>query len=161
MRAERAAPGRDPANTGLVCPLSWYEFAVYGKLATGVGTFTGSLDYVGGAISSGTLLPRPTGGVAESGFQPGAMYNNGPITLGASGFFLTSQGSAALVGISQRQETGFAIGGNYNVAPGLYLVAEYQYEYRHQGGFNFVTNAVGATVDAKSNTYFFGAVVTW
>ena len=54
VSAAGAAPGRDPANT--YDPLSWYEFAVYGRLATGVGTFTGSMAYVGGAISSGTLL---------------------------------------------------------------------------------------------------------
>jgi hypothetical protein len=149
------------AGHGLYDPLNWYEVAAYGKLATGFGTFTGSLDYVGGAISSGTLLPRPRGGVAESGFQPGLMYNNGPITLGATGFFLTSQGSAALVGISQRNEEGVAIGGNYNLAPGLYLVGEYQYTYRHQGGYNFTTNAVGATVDARSNTYLVAVDVNW
>ena len=149
------------AGHGLYDPLNWYQAAVYGRLATGVGTFTGSLDYVGGAISSGTLLPRPVGGATESGFQPGVMYNNGPITLGASAMLLTSQGSAALVGISQRNEEGLAIGGNYNVAPGLFLVGEFQHETRHQGGYNFTTNAVGATVDANTNTYFFGVVMNW
>ena len=149
------------AGAGLYDPLSWYEAAVYGRYATGFGTFTGSLDYVGGAISSGTLLPRPTHGAPENGFQPGVMYNNGPITLGASAMFLTSQGSAALVGISQRNEEGLAVGGNYNVAPGLFLVGEYQYEVRHQGGYNFTTNAVGTTTDAKTNTYFFGVVMNW
>ena len=126
-----------------------------------VGTIVASADYVGGAISSGTLTPKPNGGVNESGFQPGLMYNNGPVTLGLSGFFLTSQGSASLVDISQRQENGVALGGNYNVAPGLFLVAEYQYETRHQGGYNFTTNAVGTTTDARINAYFAGVVVTW
>jgi hypothetical protein len=153
------AVGKDLAGT--FDPLNWYEFAAYGKLATAVGTFTASADYVGGAISSGTLTPRPTGGVSESGLQTGVMYQNGPITLGATGFFLTSQGSATLVGISQRQEDGLALGGNYNVAPGLFLVAEYQYTFRHQGGFNFISNANGVTTDAKSNTYFFGVVMNW
>ena len=149
------------AGAGLYDPLSWYEFAAYARLATGVGTFTASADYVGGAISSGGLTPRPVGGVSESGFQPGVMYNNGPVTLGASGFFLTSQGSAALLGISQRQEDGVAFGGNYNIAPGLYAIAEYQYSIRHQGGYNFTTNAVGTTTDAKSNIYYLGVVMTW
>ncbi len=149
------------AGAGLYDPLNWYEVAAYGRLATGMGTFTASADYVGGALSSGTLLPRPTGGVTESGFQPGVMYNNGPITLGAMGFFLTSQGAAALVGISQRQEDGLAIGGNYNIAPGLFVVAEYQHEVRHQGGYNFTLNAVGSTVNANTNTYFFGMAMNW
>jgi hypothetical protein len=149
------------AGAGLYDPLNWYEVAVYGRLATGVGTFTASADYVGGAISSGTLLPRPVGGVSESGFQPGLMYNNGPFTVGALAMLLTSQGSAALVGISQRNEEGLAIGGNYNIAPGLFLAVEYQHETRHQGGFNFTTNATGATVDARSNTYLVAVDVNW
>ena len=149
------------AGAGLYDPLSWYEFAVYSKLATGVGTFTASADYVGGAISSGSLTPRPVGGVAESGFLPGLMYQNGPLTLGLDGFFLTSQGSASLVGISQRQEDGLAVGGNFNLAPGLYLVAEYEYANRHQGNYDFTTNAVGTTVDARSNIYYLGMVMTW
>ena len=149
----------DPAGT--YDPLNWYQVAAYGRLATAVGTFTASADYVGGAISSGTLLPRPTGGVAESGFQPGVMYNNGPWTFGAQGFFLTSQGAATLVGISQRNEEGLAVGGNYNIAPGLFVIAEYQHEVRHQGGYNFTLNAVGATVDANTNTYFFGLAMNW
>jgi len=150
-----------PGKPGAYAPLSWYQFAAYGKYASPVGTFIVSADYVGGAISSGTLLPKPNGGVNESGFMPGITYNNGPLTLGVAGFFLTSQGSASLVEISQRQENGIALGGNYNLAPGLFLVGEYQYETRHQGGYNFVTNAVGTTADAKSNTYFVGVVVNW
>ena len=158
--AAGAGPSK-PGSPGAYAPLSWYEAAAYVKYASPVGTIVASADYVGGAISSGTLTPRPNGGVNESGFQPGLMYNNGPVTLGLSGFFLTSQGSASLVDISQRQENGVALGGNYNVAPGLFLVAEYQYETRHQGGYNFTTNAVGTTTDARINAYFAGVVVTW
>jgi hypothetical protein len=149
------------AGAGLYDPLNWYEVAAYGRLATGFGTFTASADYVGGALSSGTLLPRPKGGVTESGFQPGLMYTNGPVTLGATGFFLTSQGAAALVGISQRNEEGLAVGGNYNLAPGLFLVGEYQYTYRHQGGFNFTLGSTGSTVDARSNTYLVAIDMNW
>ena len=158
--AAGAGPSK-PGSPGAYAPLSWYQFAAYGKYSSPVGTFVASADYVGGAISSGTLLPKPNGGVNESGFMPGIMYNNGPLTLGVSGFFLTSQGSASLVQISQRQENGIALGGNYNLAPGLFLVGEYQYETRHQGGYNFVQNAVGTTADAKSNSYFVGVVVNW
>ena len=157
-----AAPAVGKDTAGTYDPLNWYQFAVYGKLATGVGNFTASADYVGGAISSGTLLPRPTGGVTESGFQPGAMYQNGPLTLGASAFFLTSQGAATLVGVSQRQELGIAVGGNYNIAPGMYLVGEYQYETRHQGNYDFTANAVSTTTrNAKTNTFFLGMAMNW
>jgi Gram-negative porin len=159
------------AYKGAYAPLSWYQFAAYGKYASPVGTFIVSADYVGGAISSGSLTPKPNSGVNESGFMPGITYNNGPLTLGVSGFFLTSQGAAQLTGISQRQETGLALGGNYNVAPGLFLVAEYQYTTRHQGGYDFTegvvsapgTNgqAVGFTRDARANSFFTGVVVNW
>jgi hypothetical protein len=56
---------------------------------------------------------------------------------------VNSQGAAQLTGTSQRREFALAVGGNYVLAPGLNVYAEYQYEYRHQGGFDFVSNALG------------------
>jgi hypothetical protein len=72
-----------------------------------------------------------------------------------------SQGSANLTGISQRREFEVAIGGNYNIAPGLYLVGEYQFEARHQGGFDFVAGAVGPTRDSHGQGITFSTVVNW
>jgi hypothetical protein len=151
----------DPAAT--YDPLSWYEFAAYARLATGAGTFSASADYVGGAVN-GVLLPRPTGGISETGIQLGLLYNNGPITLGATSFMLTSQGSATLTGITQRQENGIAFGGNYNVAPGLFLVGEFMHISRHQGGFDFNTGANGVgglTRDMNTNAYLFAVAMNW
>jgi len=81
-----------------------------------------------------------------------------------------------LTGISQRHEFEVTFGGNYNIAPGMYLVGEYMYTQRHQGGFDFVTGANGAgatgipgtagwkaglTRDVHSNGILFSTVVTW
>jgi hypothetical protein len=106
----------------------------------------------------------------------GLLYTNGPITLGAESEIIDSQGSASLTGVSQRHEVGIAFGGNYNLAPGLYLVGEYMYENRHQGGFNFLTGAngagssgtpgsagwkAGATQDVHGQALMFATVVNW
>jgi hypothetical protein len=75
-----------------------------------------------------------------------------------------SQGDARLVGISQRHEVGFATGGNYRLAPGLALVLEYQYEQRHQGGFDFNQGTLGLngrTADGRGQGILFGTVMNW
>ncbi len=155
--------------------LSFVSAAAYGTFDTGVGKVTASFDYIGGALN-GQLAMRPTGGAPENAFVTGLLYTNGPITLGAEMENVQSQGSVALTGVSQRNETGVAFGGNYNVAPGLYLVGEYMYSYRHQGGFDFVANGNGAgatgvagtaswkagkTVDAHGQALMFSTVVNW
>ena len=155
--------------------LSFVAAAAYATLDTGVGTVTAAVDYIGGALN-GQLSMRPTGGASENAIVTGLLYRNGPITLGTEVGFVESQGSNSLTGVSQRKEFEFAIGGNYNLAPGLFLVAEYMYTYRHQGGFDFVTGAngtgatgvagtasyrAGKTVDAHGQGLLFSTVVNW
>jgi hypothetical protein len=77
-----------------------------------------------------------------SAWVAGETYANGPVILGLM-YEDNSQGDARLAGYSQRHETGLAFGGNCTVAPGLQLVAEYQYETRHQGGFDFNQGTLG------------------
>ena len=82
-----------------------------------------------------------------------------------------SQGDARLTGISQRHEYEVAFGGTYKVAPGVQLVGEYMYTHRHQGGFDFATNAPGqpggaatagtTTRDAQGQGFVFSTVLTW
>jgi len=75
---------------------------------------------------------------------------------------VNSQGDARLTGISQRHEFEASFGGTYTVAPGLALVAEYQYEQRHQGNFNFLTGDVGTgTRDTHAQAISFATIVTW
>jgi hypothetical protein len=155
--------------------LSFVSAAAYATFDTGVGKVTYAIDYIGGALN-GQLAMRPSGGAPENAVLSGFMYQNGPITLGLEAGLVESQGSASLTGVSQRHEFEFAFGGNYNVAPGLYLVGEYQYEFRHQGGFDFVANGNGAgatgvpgsagwkagkTGDAHGQAILFSTVVTW
>jgi hypothetical protein len=155
--------------------LSFVEAAGYATLDTGIGKITASVDYNGGAIN-GQLAMRPTGGVTQNAIVTGLLYKNGPLTLGTELGIVESQGSNSLVGVSQRHEWEVAFGGNYNLAPGLYLVGEYMYTSRHQGGFDFVSGANGAgssgipgtaswkagtTRDAHGQGILFSTVVNW
>ena len=105
-------------------------------VAVTAANFTLAADYMGGQVD-GQLSLNPSGGVAMNAFVVGLTYANGPWILGAMLEDVNSQGDARLVGVSQRHEVGTAFGGNYKLAPGLQVVMEYQYEYRHQGGFDF------------------------
>jgi predicted porin len=138
--------------------LSFYKF---GAAVTAM-NFTLAADYIGGDIgSSGQLAMKPSGGVDMNAWLIGLTYANGPIAAGIEGGWVQGQGDARLVGISQRNEFEFAVGGNYKLAPGLQLVGEYMYSQRHQGDFNFNTNAIGSTGDARANSFLVGTVLSW
>ncbi len=92
---------------------------------------------------------QPKGSAGAKAWLLGAQYTFGPATVGTSIFNFQSQGSPAPAGISQRSETGFAVGGNYVLAPGLVLYRRYLYGTRHQGDFNFATGTPGS---ANNNT---------
>lgn len=139
--------------------LSFYKAGV----AVTAFNFTAAADYIGGAVN-GQLAMRPTGGANTNAILTGLTYANGPLVLGAEIGIINTQGDARLTGISQRHEYEIAFGGNYKVAPGLQLVAEYQYAYRHQGGFDFYTGTLGtggATRDIKTNSFDLATVLTW
>jgi hypothetical protein len=147
--------------------LNFYKF---GTAITALNT-TFAIDYIGGAVN-GQLAMRPTGGAPTNAIVTGLTYANGPITLAAEFGVVDTQGDARLVNISQRHEYEVAFGGNYKLAPGIQLVAEYQYEHRHQGGFDFANNALGnstavaanngnLTRDAQGQSFVFGTVLTW
>jgi hypothetical protein len=147
--------------------LSYYSFAAYVKGNLPFGSLTGSIDYLGGAIN-GQLAMRPSGGAPENGIVTGLTFNNGPLTLGVSTAVIESQGAAQLTNISQRHEFEVAFGGNYNLAPGLYVVGEYMYMMRHQGGFDFNTGAVAVsggkatfTRDIHGQGILVSTVVNW
>ena len=151
--------------------LSFISAAAYSTLNTGIGSFTLSFDYIGGAVN-GQLAMRPTGGAPEEGFLQGLVYKNGRLTLGAEVGLLNSQGAAQLTKVSQRREVAMAFGGNYSLAPGLYLVLEYQYYYRHQGGYDFTGACVsgapgclsttkGASRDGRGQGLQFSTVINW
>jgi hypothetical protein len=145
--------------------LSFYKAGV----AVTALNLTLAADYIGGAVN-GQLAMRPQGAAPMSALVTGLTYGNGPLTAGVQFGVANSQGAAQLTGISQRHEWGLATGGAYRLAPGLTLVAEYQYAFRHQGGFNFATNTVGAgstattagtTRNAQGQGITFATVLTW
>jgi len=159
--------------------LSFVNAAGYVRVNTPVGLITASADYIGGAVN-GQLAMRPTGGVSQNQLLFGLSWRNGPFVLGTQVEFVDSQGAAQLTGVSQRREFALSVGGNWALAPGLNLFAEYQYEYRHQGGFDFVTNSLGsrtgvvgsgpagaatwkagATRDAHGQAILIGTSVSW
>jgi hypothetical protein len=154
--------------------LSFVAAAFYLTYDTGVGTLTPAFDYIGGALN-GQLTMRPTGGVSEQAFLPSLRYNNGPLALEVEAGLVNSQGAQQLTGISQRREFEFAAGGSYVMAPGLFLVGEYMYTYRHQGGFDFNAGAISAgtgtagkagwqagyTRDAHGQGFLTSLVVAW
>jgi hypothetical protein len=131
---------------------------------------TAAADYIGGAVN-GQLAMRPTGGVNMNAVVTGLTYANGPIVLGAEVGLIDSQGDARLTGVSQRHEYEIAFGGNYKLAPGVQLVGEYMYTYRHQGGFDFANGTLGTprgaatagttTRDAQGQSFLFATVLTW
>jgi predicted porin len=125
--------------------------------------FTLAADYMGGQVD-GQLSLNPTGGVAMNAVVVGLTYANGPWILGSMVESVDSQGDARLVGVSQRHEVGVAVGGNYKLAPGMQLVVEYQYEDRHQGGFDFSQGTLGVngrTVDGHGQGILTGMVMSW
>ena len=137
--------------------LSFYK----GGIAVTAMNLTAAVDYIGGAINS-QLAMRPTGGANMNAFVVGLTYANGPITAGINYENIQDQGSATLTGVSQRHQYATSMGGAYKVAPGFQVYAEYMYQYRHQGNFNFATNAAGAgTRDSSSNGYMLGVVMNW
>ncbi|MBV9249990.1 MAG: porin [Acetobacteraceae bacterium] len=123
-------------------------------------------NYMGGAVN-GQLALKPTGGANMNAYLLGAKYVTGPLTVGIVGERIFSQGAPQLVGITQRQEYGFDGGASYLLAPGLVGWAEYTYQHRYQGGFNFATGTAapaavaGAYNNVQSQIFAVGATVYW
>jgi hypothetical protein len=141
-------------------PLSFYQ----GGLAVTSFGMTASLAYIGGRVNNQLAL-TPTGGAPTSATVFGLTYLNGPWTAGFATGLIDTQGSANLVGISQRHQFETALGGNYKLAPGAQLVLEYSYYQTHQGGYNFATNSAttstGAYNDVKGQALLFSTMLTW
>nr|WP_294501334.1 porin [uncultured Rhodopila sp.] len=140
-----------------------YDNLAFYKAGTAItfANFTFAFDYIGGAVNAQSTL-KPTGAPNLNAILPGLTYANGPITAGIEFGDIWSQGAAQLTGATQRHEYEFAFGGAYKLAPGVQLVAEYQYAYRHQNGYNFNTAAINqGTVDAQSQQLLFATVLTW
>jgi len=121
-----------------------------------------SLTYMGasvfGHISTGTMngaaTTRPVlaSGRKKDGLAwvVGAQYSTGPYTVGTSWYQFDSQGSNA--GTGNRQERGFALGGQYTVVTGFDVFLEYLWDSRKQAGVNFVDASGSALNNNKVAT---------
>ncbi len=132
-----------------------------GLAATWLG-ITVNGDITAGRLNGSNALD-PHGGVPMHAELVSASYSIGPVAFGAILGIEDSQGSADLVRTSQRHEVATAVGGVYKIAPGLNLCAEYQYVQKHQGAFNFNTNASGVSTgnDIHGQGLTFAAIVNW
>jgi hypothetical protein len=148
-----------------------YDDLSFYKAGVAVTAFnvTAAADYIGGRVN-GQLALDPTGGAPTNAVVTGLTYANGPLVLGAEVGLIETQGDARLVGLSQRHQYEVAFGGAYKLAPGFQVMAEYLYEYSHQGGYDFHTGALGAgatattlgrTADAQGQGVILGTVLTW
>ncbi|WP_198380044.1 porin [Roseomonas sp. KE2513] len=125
-----------------------------GAAATAYGFTVGGW-YTGGQGNGGfnTYVPD-RGGIGNrrddrslNSFLIGATYTIDAITVG--GHFARSVSAGAQdIATGARRETGFAVGGNYRVAPGLDFFAEYIQTQRKEAGFNFLTGT-GSTSAAS------------
>jgi hypothetical protein len=161
-----AIAGSTAAGSGWSGQYDNLSFGSVGVAVTFAG-FTVGGNYIGGAMN-GQLGARPSGGADMSAYLVGIQYATGPLTVGVAYENIEQQGAVAMTGLSQRKEYGITAGGTYTLAPGLQLFAEYLYQNRKQGGFNFQTglpNAAGAGANTYSNVqgqgFVFGTTVNW
>jgi hypothetical protein len=132
-----------------------------GGVAVTVGPITVGGNVQAGAYDGAGAL-QPKGGTHAVAWLGGIQYSSGPFTIGTQYFQFDSQGSPALVNITQRHETGFATGMTYGVAHGLVLWVSYIYGTRHQGDWNFNSGAPGlAYNNVKAQSFGVGTMVKW
>jgi hypothetical protein len=118
--------------------------------------FTAAANIIGGRIN-GQLGLVPDGGSNEIAYTVSLKYVNGPWTFGWVGEAGWFQGTPLLAGISTRFGRAFATGVQYTLAPGLIVGVEYGYNEQRQGGYNFVTGAIGGAGTAGNvNNYIHG-----
>jgi predicted porin len=158
--AALAAVGPSTRWNGKFQPLSLFQ----GGLALTIAglTFGGAVN-VGKENNNGQGTPTPSGGVSQAAYTVGFSYAYGPLVVGAEYEQVDSQGSANLVGISQRHEWGFSPDIDYVIAPGFKVFAEYYYGQRHQGDFNFATGTAGSAAynDVRAQSFLVGSRVYW
>lgn len=151
-----AAPALTKAQD--VANLSFYNLG----LKTTFGGLTVGGNILGGSVIAGGWTPKPKSAPDEFAWMLGATYSVGPVIFGVVGEEVDHQGSAALVGVSQRHEAMLDVGVGYAAAPGLTLWAEWLYQAKHQGGFDFSAGAAGVNNNSTtSNMLGLGMRVIW
>ncbi|WP_284948245.1 porin [Acidisoma cladoniae] len=126
-------------------------------------------------VSGYTFELEPNGGQAAIGVLVGAQYTMGPVVVGASVFRFNTTGdlpggidaaggtiSSAGLTTGQQVNNGLAAGGTYTLVPGVSLFVDYDYGWRHQGGYDFATGDAGADHNnVQSQLFGVGTQVQW
>ena len=118
------------------------QFTAYG--------FTVGGWWTGGTANSGFNTLQPSSAATPlddrnmSAYLVGGTYTIDAWTFGGH-FAKTSTAGNTLVTTGAREDTGWAVGGNFRIAPGLDLFGEYNSYQRKERGFNFVTGTTGST----------------
>jgi hypothetical protein len=155
-----AGPGNKSAALGNLL-YDGQNFFNGGLLATWQG-ITANVDVTyGREDGSNALVTR--GGAPMAAELFGLSYFWGPWSVGANAAIIDSQGTEVqLTHTSQRHEVATAVGGAYRIAPGIVLCLEYQYEQKHQGDFDWDTNAIGPVGnDIHMQGLVFATIVSW
>jgi hypothetical protein len=110
-----------------------------GTALTGFGLTVGGW-YTGGNGNAGfSTLQRRSATVVDDrrvdSFLVGATYTIDAFTVG--GHFARTFSAGSQTVAAGRRDTGWTVGGNYRIAPGLDLFAEYNQVERRERGFNF------------------------
>jgi hypothetical protein len=153
-----------PKNIGAASGNLLYEgesFFNGGLQATWQG-ITANVDVTYGRENGSNALVTK-GGAGEAAELFGLSYFTGAWSFGADAAIIDSQGTAQLTHTSQRHEFATAVGGAYRIAPGIVLCLEYMYEQKHQGDFNFDSNAAGSPIgnDIHMQGVVFATIVNW
>ncbi|GAB0117514.1 porin [Acidisoma sp. 7E03] len=168
------------AYTGDTPAVSYKNMNIFsgGATATIAGfTFGGNVVY--GAfnqVSGYNFQLEPDGGNAAIGWLAGMQYTTGPITVGGSFFNFNTTGdlpggidagsgatiTSAGLTTGQQVNNGLALGGTYTLVPGVNLFVDYDYGWRHQGGYDFATgNAGTANNRVQSQLFGVGTQIQW
>lgn len=142
-------------------PYQNFSVGDFGLVLTVAGLSVGGNVLVGNY--NGQYSLEPTGGKSAIAWMGGAQYVTGPITVGVSYYNFQEQGSASMVGLSQRYDDGLAAGGTYSVAPGMVVYLSYLYGAAHQGGVNLLSGATGTAIgnDVHGQAFSIGTRMFW
>ena len=112
---------------------------------------------------NGVYEPNPDGAKNAVGFLAGAVYTIGLLSVGGSYFLYDDQGDFSKPATEgQEQNIGVAAGATYILVPGAKLFLSYLYGTRHQGGFDYLTNAPGsANNNTQAQVIALGAWLYW
>lgn len=124
--------------------------------------FTIGGNIYGGSANRGFTALQKVGGGGENGmfgWQIGARYTIGAITVGAAYHELRTEGSQGVA--ANQRDKGFGLGASYALAPGLALFAEYLYSKVREGGRDFNSFEAGTQDSFKAQVGLVGVSVVW